>query len=101
MVRVWTILPKALSTIFSSCEITWRRGVAFRHRCGGYRFPRAEVESAPYVADSNRRTHYPQIQFEFLGFRFRPRRAKSRYGRLKISRRARIRYLQMREKNIV
>jgi RNA-directed DNA polymerase len=33
-----------------------------------------------YCADSNRRAHHPQIQFNFLGFSFRPRRAKNRWG---------------------
>jgi len=35
-----------------------------------------------YCKDSNRRENYPQIQFTFLGFTFRPRRAQSRAGQL-------------------
>jgi RNA-directed DNA polymerase len=41
-----------------------------------------EKTKVVYCADSNRRSHYPQIQFDFLGFSFRPRRAKNRWGRL-------------------
>ena len=33
-----------------------------------------------YCADSNRRGSYPQIRFDFLGFCFRPRSAKNRWG---------------------
>jgi RNA-directed DNA polymerase len=33
-----------------------------------------------YCKDSSRRAVYPQIQFTFLGFTFRPRMAKNRYG---------------------
>ncbi len=35
-----------------------------------------------YCQDSNRRGEYPTIQFTFLGFTFRPRRAQSRTGQL-------------------
>ncbi len=35
-----------------------------------------------YCKDSNRRGCYPQIQFTFLGFTFRPRRARNRRGQL-------------------
>ncbi len=35
-----------------------------------------------YCKDSNRRGAYPTIQFTFLGFTFRPRRAQSRTGQL-------------------
>lgn len=35
-----------------------------------------------YCKDSNRRGSYPSIQFTFLGFAFRPRVAKNRWGRL-------------------
>ena len=35
-----------------------------------------------YCKDSNRRENYPQIQFTFLGFTFRPRRAQNRAGQL-------------------
>jgi RNA-directed DNA polymerase len=34
-----------------------------------------------YCKDSNRRGNYPRIQFTFLGFTFRPRRAKARDGK--------------------
>ena len=34
-----------------------------------------------YCKDSNRRERYPQVSFTFLGFTFRPRRAKSHQGR--------------------
>ncbi|WP_245284141.1 group II intron maturase-specific domain-containing protein [Bradyrhizobium sp. Cp5.3] len=35
-----------------------------------------------YCKDSNRRGTHPQIHFTFLGFTFRPRRAKNRWGKL-------------------
>ncbi|MGX1356985.1 group II intron reverse transcriptase/maturase [Bradyrhizobium elkanii] len=35
-----------------------------------------------YCADSNRRRSYPHIHFDFLGFSFRPRMAKNRWGRI-------------------
>lgn len=35
-----------------------------------------------YCKDSNRRAHYPTIQFTFLGFAFRPRMARNRWGKL-------------------
>jgi RNA-directed DNA polymerase len=35
-----------------------------------------------YCADSNRRERYPQIQFDFLGFSFRPRMSKNRWGKI-------------------
>lgn len=35
-----------------------------------------------YCKDSNRPGHYPRIQFTFLGFSFRPRRACNRNGQL-------------------
>jgi RNA-directed DNA polymerase len=35
-----------------------------------------------YCADSNRRERYPQIQFDFLGFSFRPRISKNRWGKI-------------------
>ena len=35
-----------------------------------------------YCKDSNRRGEYENIQFDFLGYTFRPRRAKTRFGKL-------------------
>ena len=35
-----------------------------------------------YCRDSNRRKDHKQVQFDFLGYSFRPRRAKSRWGKL-------------------
>jgi hypothetical protein len=35
-----------------------------------------------YCKDSNRQADYPQIQFTFLGFTFRPRMAKNRHGKI-------------------
>ena len=35
-----------------------------------------------YCKDSNRRAHYPIVQFTFLGFAFRPRMARNRWGKL-------------------
>lgn len=35
-----------------------------------------------YCKDSNRRGTHPQIHFTFLGFTFRPRMAKNRWGKL-------------------
>jgi RNA-directed DNA polymerase len=34
-----------------------------------------------YCKDSMRRGHYPEYQFDFLGFTFRPRKSKDRFGR--------------------
>lgn len=41
-----------------------------------------EKTKVVYCADSNRRERYPQIQFDFLGFSFRPRTAKNRWGKI-------------------
>jgi hypothetical protein len=35
-----------------------------------------------YCKDDNRRGDYPEQKFDFLGYTFRPRRAKDRWGRL-------------------
>lgn len=35
-----------------------------------------------YCKDANRRGSYPEQAFDFLGYTFRPRRSKNRYGRL-------------------
>jgi RNA-directed DNA polymerase len=40
-----------------------------------------EKSSVVYCKDSNRRGSYPRTQFTFLGFTFRPRRARSREGK--------------------
>lgn len=41
-----------------------------------------EKTSVVYCRDSNRRGPFEKIQFEFLGFSFRPRCAKNRWGKL-------------------
>lgn len=52
------------------------------------RFKECRLELHPvktkiiYCKDSDRRGEYEHIQFDFLGYTFRPRRAKNRYGRL-------------------
>lgn len=35
-----------------------------------------------YCKDADRTAHYPNISFKFLGFEFRPRGARNRYGKL-------------------
>jgi RNA-directed DNA polymerase len=35
-----------------------------------------------YCKDIHRRQHYEDVQFDFLGFTFRPRRSKDRFGRV-------------------
>jgi group II intron reverse transcriptase/maturase len=40
-----------------------------------------EKSGVVYCKDSNRRGRYPRIQFTFLGFTFRPRRAQARDGK--------------------
>ena len=35
-----------------------------------------------YCKSSNRTRNYPHVSFDFLGYTFRPRRAKNRYGKL-------------------
>ena len=40
-----------------------------------------EKSGVVYCKDDNRRQEYPRIQFTFLGYTFRPRRAKSRNGK--------------------
>lgn len=34
-----------------------------------------------YCKDDDRREHYPEISFDFLGYTFRPRRSKNRWGK--------------------
>jgi len=52
------------------------------------RLARCRLEAHPgktkivYCRDSNRRGQYPKISFDFLGYTFRPRRARGRDGRL-------------------
>jgi len=41
-----------------------------------------EKSKIVYCKDSDRRGTYPQVQFTFLGFTFRPRRAQSKRGRV-------------------
>jgi RNA-directed DNA polymerase len=41
-----------------------------------------EKSKIVYCKDSDRRGDYPQVQFTFLGFTFRPRRAHSKRGRV-------------------
>jgi RNA-directed DNA polymerase len=38
-----------------------------------------------YCQDANRRDRYPERQFDFLGYTFRPRRARNRAGKLFVS----------------
>jgi RNA-directed DNA polymerase len=38
-----------------------------------------------YCKDDDRRGDYPETQFDFLGYTFRPRRAKNRYGKFFVS----------------
>jgi len=40
-----------------------------------------EKSGVVYCKDGNRRKEYPRIQFTFLGYTFRPRRAKARNGK--------------------
>jgi RNA-directed DNA polymerase len=60
------ILKSALERRFANCHLTLH----------------PEKTKVVYCADSNRRASYPQIQFDFLGFCFRPRSAKNRWGRI-------------------
>jgi len=52
------------------------------------RLSRCRLEAHPdktkivYCRDSNRRARYPRVKFDFLGFTFKPRRARNRDGRL-------------------
>jgi group II intron reverse transcriptase/maturase len=56
------------------------RAIALRLAdCGLAMHP--EKSTIVYCKDSNRRERYPQVSFTFLGFTFRPRRAKSHQGR--------------------
>ncbi len=38
-----------------------------------------------YCKDDDRKADYPEIKFDFLGYTFRPRRSKNRYGKFFIS----------------
>jgi len=38
-----------------------------------------------YCQDSDRKGKYPNVQFDYLGYRFQPRRARSRYGKFFVS----------------
>ena len=59
-------LKTALERRFAECHLTLH----------------PEKTKVVYCADSNRQASYPQIQFTFLGFSFRPRVAKNRWGRI-------------------
>lgn len=51
------------------------------------RFKACKLELHPdktrivYCKDDDRRDNYPEIKFDFLGYTFRPRRSKNRYGK--------------------
>lgn len=38
-----------------------------------------------YCKDKSRKRYYPQVQFDFLGYRFQPRQIKTRYGTFSLS----------------
>jgi RNA-directed DNA polymerase len=59
-------LKKSLEARFSACYLTLH----------------PDKTHVVYCRDSNRRGPFEKIQFEFLGFAFRPRCAKNRWGRL-------------------
>lgn len=59
-------LKSALAQRFTECHLTLH----------------PEKTQVVYCKDSNRRGLYPQIQFTFLGFTFRPRMAKNRWGKI-------------------
>ena len=60
-----------------------RLQAALKRRLGECRLTmHPDKTSIVYCKDSNRRGHHPQIQFTFLGFQFRPRMAKNRWGKL-------------------
>jgi RNA-directed DNA polymerase len=44
-----------------------------------------EKTKVVYCKDDDRRGHYPNEKFDFLGFTFRPRRSKNRWGRFFIN----------------
>ena len=41
-----------------------------------------EKSSIVYCKDGSRKTTYPNVQFTFLGYDFRPRRTKTRHGKI-------------------
>lgn len=55
------------------------------------RFEECKLELHPdktrivYCKDDDRRGDYPEIQFDFLGYTFRPRRSKNKYGKFFIN----------------
>ena len=61
------------------------------HRVVVQRLARCLLEVHPektkivYCRDSNRRGRYPTVKFDFLGYTFKPRRARNRRGRLFVS----------------
>ena len=44
-----------------------------------------EKSQVVYCKDVNRRSYYPVIQFDFLGYTFRPRKSTDRYGRFYVN----------------
>lgn len=42
---------------------------------------RSDKTRIVYCKDDDRRANYPEIKFDFLGYTFRPRRSKNRYGK--------------------
>ena len=44
-----------------------------------------EKSQVVYCKDVNRRSDYPVIQFDFLGYTFRPRKSTDRYGRFYVN----------------
>lgn len=42
---------------------------------------RSDKTRIVYCKDDDRRGNYPEIKFDFLGYTFRPRRSKNRYGK--------------------
>jgi len=65
----------------SKAQAEWLRGVL------GKRFGECGLELHPektrivYCKDDDRRGHYPNQKFDFLGYTFRPRRSKNRWGK--------------------
>ena len=59
---------------------------AIRERLGQCRLElHPEKTRIVYCQDSDRRGRYEHIQFDFLGYTFRPRRAKNRWGKMFVS----------------
>ena len=58
-----------------------RNDIGQRFKCCGLEL-HPEKSKIVYCKDSNRRGEYEHIQFDFLGYTFRPRRAKNRVGKV-------------------